>query len=76
MLIMKKSFYSFAMATIVLGFISTSCHKENLQKDSHSQGSYATKGAASSDNAGSNMGVSYTPPADPTCPRTCLSSHK
>jgi hypothetical protein len=75
---MKRSFYTILVAGIGLGFIATSCHKENLQttKDSHGQGSYAAKGSASTDNSGSNMGVSYTPPADPTCPRTCPSSHK
>ncbi|MFI5152396.1 MAG: hypothetical protein ACHQET_03635 [Chitinophagales bacterium] len=75
---MKKSFYSIFIATIVLGFLAASCQKENLQtaKDSHGQGSYTAKGSASSDNAGSNLGVSYSPPADPTCPRTCPSTHK
>jgi hypothetical protein len=75
---MKKSFYSIFVATIVLGFMATSCNKENLQtaKDSHGKGSYTAKGSAVSDNADPGLAVSYSPPVDPTCPRTCPSNHK
>jgi len=60
---MKKNIYSIAAAFVFLGFILTSCHKENL-KPSDNQSNNSSKVAS----GGGSDASAPTNPSDPSHP--------